>query len=78
MKRRGPDGKEGDMTERRGTRWNGEGPDGMEDLMEWKGTRWNGGTQDMERRMTRRSGEGSEGTESDQIERTGIRRNGQT
>ena len=62
MKRRGPDGKEGDLTERRGTRWNGEGPDGMEDLMEWKGTRWNGGTQ--------------YGTESGQEERRGIRRNG--
>ena len=53
--REGPDGTEKELTERRGTRWNGEGPDGAEDLIEWRGTRWNGGTQDE--------------TEGDQMER---------
>ena len=59
-------GRNGNLKEERrgsvkteGGRWNGEGPDGMEDMMERRGTRRNVGTQDR--------------TEGDQMERSGIR-----
>ena len=57
-------GRNGNLKERKGIRWNVEGPDGTEDLMERRGTSWNGGTQD--------------GTEGNRMECRGTRRDGET